>query len=366
MKPSERQFQQKLSERELKNSRRTLKTLSGIDFSSNDYLGYARSPFLLEKFKRKILSLEQMGSTGSRLLSGNHPRHLAVEEKIAQIFRAQSALLFSSGYLANLGLIQALAPDRTIIMDELCHNSMINGVKLSGSKTLFFRHNDLAHLEKRLQNNKDQSPLILIEAVYSMDGDLAPLEEIVTLAEKYGAEIIIDEAHSSGVIGNKGLGLTSEFELEEKILARVITLGKAFGTEGAVVLGSKDLKDYLINFCQSFIYTTAVSMPNLMAIETSLEHFSSSVVEVEKLHQNLKYFSEQTHHHVVSPIFPWKIGGNEHTKTIAIHLQSEGMNVFPILSPTVKRSDERIRIVFHAFNTKEEIDRLVLLMSKYA
>lgn len=349
--------------REKKNSHRSLRSFEGADFFSNDYLGYSRNTSIIGKYQRKILQLDQLGATGSRLLGGQNRLHQSVEKTIASLFQSEEALLFSSGYLANLGLIQCTGVKRTIVMDELCHNSMKNGAKLSGSKTLFFRHNNLEHLERRIKENPGS--LILVESVYSMDGDLAPLKEIVSLARQYRAEVIVDEAHAAGVLGPKGKGLVIEEGLEDQILARVITFGKAFGAEGAAVLGTNHLKDFLINFCQSFIYTTGVSLPTLLMLESALEYFSISTKEIENLHANIRAFAEVSGKKMSSPIFPWHVPGCGQARMAATRLQGEMLAVYPVLPPSVRQGTERLRIVLHAFNTDDDIRRLADMVKKH-
>lgn len=360
MRPTEFFLHEEVSQREEKNSRRSLRLALGTDFYSNDYLGYARSTQIIERYQKKILDLSQLGATGSRLLGGQLSLHQSIEEKISSLFQSEEALLFSSGYLANLGLIQCLGMNRTIIMDELCHNSMRNGAKLSGSKTLLFRHNDREHLEKRLKENPGS--IILVESVYSMDGDLSPLKDIVTLARKYQAEVVVDEAHAIGVLGPEGKGLVVQENLENEILARVVTFGKAFGAEGAAVLGTSSLKNFLINFCQSFIYTTGVSLPNLLMLESALEHFSVSTVENINLQNNVRAFSEAIGQEFLSPIFAWSTPGNNEARAQAALLQEKGFAVYPVLAPTVRQGTERIRIVLHAFNTNEDIQNLAKIV----
>ncbi len=364
MRPSENFLSEAVRLREEKNSRRSLRIPEGIDFYSNDYLGFARSQAIIGSYQTKIQGLSQLGATGSRLLGGQHSLHQALEERISRLFRSEAALLLSSGYLANLGLIQCLGMDHTLIMDELCHNSMRNGAKLSGSKTLFFRHNDLEHLEKRLRDNPGS--LILVESVYSMDGDLSPLTDIVALARTYQAEVVVDEAHAIGVLGPEGKGLVVQENLEAEILARVVTFGKAFGAEGAAILGSSRLKKFLVNFCQSFIYTTGVSLPNLLMLESAFEHFSASPHELKALQANVRYFSQEIGRDLASPIFSWSTPGNAAARAQAVELQAQGFAAYPVLAPTVKQGSERIRLVLHAFNTREEIQTLAQIMRQHA
>lgn len=348
--------QEQLSKKSERDYLRKLKLSSGIDFSSNDYLGLARSEELILNFKSNVQSLAQMGSTGSRLLSGNQEYHQETEARLAKIFRSESSLLFSSGYLLNVGLIQCIADERCVLlMDELCHNSFKAGAKASKAKSFYFRHNDMNHLRERLQRHVNARCFILIESLYSMDGDIAPLRDIVQLAEEFNAEILVDEAHAVGVIGENGLGLVASLGLENKVLGRVITFGKALGVEGAAILGSETLVKYLVNFCQTFIYTTALSYPLLLMINTSLDKFLRSHKEIQKLHENIALFSANSGFKCVGPIIPWMTETKERTIHLSKILNNDGFSVFPIFSPTVQKGKERIRIVLHSHNTESEI-----------
>jgi 8-amino-7-oxononanoate synthase len=356
---------EKLLKKEAKDSIRSLKLSSGIDFSSNDYLGFAKSQDVMDSFKKNVSYLTQMGSTGSRLLSGHKSYHHEAEERIAHYFGSESALLFSSGYLLNIGLIQCLADETcTLLIDELCHNSFKAGAKASKAESFYFRHNDLTHLRERLEKHRHRKCFILIESLYSMDGDIAPLKEIVILAEEFGAEIIIDEAHATGVIGSHGKGLVSSLNLESQVLARVITFGKGLGVEGAAVLGPSILKKYLVNFCQTFIYTTALSYPLILMINTALDHFRHSEIHVKKLHRNMEIFSSCLGIPILSPIYAWMMPSKNAAKEVAAFLIEKGFDLSPIVSPTVQRGKERIRIVLHSFNTEEEIRSLCLQMNR--
>jgi 8-amino-7-oxononanoate synthase len=344
-----------------------------VDFSSNDYLGFATSPDLIEKFKKSIEGLSQLGSTGSRLLSGHHQIHEELEKKLSHIFKSEDALFFSSGHQLNMGLINSLGHDNSVILlDELCHNSLRLGVKLSKAPSFLFRHNDLIHLRERLQTQQEKKCFIVVESVYSMDGDLCPLQEICDLAEEFNAEIILDEAHASGVLGtgeNLGLGLACELGLENKILARVVTLGKAFGAEGAFVLGSVNLKNFLVNFCPTFIYTTGPSFPMIKLASVVMDNFVMTKMSLKnpitKLHENIHFFNliNKTNFH--TPIIPFKTKNTLSTIKLSDAINSQGFKVFPIFPPTVKKGEERIRIIIHAFNTFEEIKKLSeILMSE--
>ncbi|HLK28560.1 MAG TPA: aminotransferase class I/II-fold pyridoxal phosphate-dependent enzyme, partial [Puia sp.] len=242
----------KLNERKEQNAFRQLRLPDHkIDFCSNDYLGIVKNNLIIwnqtENCKLKTENLRH-GSTGSRLLTGNYPLIEETEKLIAKFHEAPSGLIFNSGYDANVGLLSCV-PQRgdTIIYDYLSHASIRDGIRLSFAESFSFAHNRLDDLEKKLKVSKG-NVFVVTESVFSMDGDCAPLNEIVSLCEKYNAHLILDEAHATGVVGEKGEGLAQHLGLHEKFFARMHTFGKAVGCHGAIVLGSKTLHDYLINF----------------------------------------------------------------------------------------------------------------------
>ena len=226
-----------------------------IDFCSNDYLGFARSTEIFEMAKQySEESFHLNGSSGSRLISGNTEIAENLENYLAKFHLSESALLFNSGYDANLGLFSSvLGRNDTVIFDENIHTSVKDGIRLSPAKKVSFRHNDLVQLEAKI-NSAQGNIFVAIESVYSMDGDIAPLKDMAELCQKYTAKLIVDEAHSNGIYGKDGRGMCIDAEVEKKVFARVYTFGKALGCHGAVVCGSEILKEYLINFARSFIY----------------------------------------------------------------------------------------------------------------
>jgi 8-amino-7-oxononanoate synthase len=360
-------LQQKLIERAENNSLRKLTTSKGmIDFFSNDYLGLARSSTLAESIRTtyEIQKGNLNGSTGSRLLSGNSAYALKVEEELAFLFKSEKIVLMNSGYNANTSLLSAL-PQKgdTIIYDELIHASLKDGYRLSFASRFPFKHNDLEDLEGKLKKGKGDL-FVVIESVYSMDGDAAPLKEIVDLCEKYGAHIILDEAHSTGTCGEHGSGLACALGLEQKIFARVYTFGKGMGIHGACVAGSKILIDYLINFARPFIYTTALPIHSVVSVKCAFDYLKEkpelAVYLAEKINEfknNLpvKILDSGRYIESNSPIQVIKIEGNAEVKKVAAELQSKKLDIRPILSPTVREGEERLRICLHEYNTKEEL-----------
>ncbi|CAD5252937.1 MULTISPECIES: 8-amino-7-oxononanoate synthase [unclassified Imperialibacter] len=368
------QMQQRLDERKAKGN---LRALPGIhlphDFTSNDYLGLARSTELGQMIARRLgeLGAPAHGGTGSRLLSGNSDFAMDLEQKLARIFKGEAALVFNSGYQANLCLISAVAQKGdTILYDQLSHVCLKEGAWLSKAKTFAFLHNDLADLERRLKTVEGNT-FVVIESVYSMDGDVAPLKEIAALCKKYEARLIIDEAHGTGVFGECGSGLACALGLEEAFFARVYTFGKAMGVHGAVIVGEQNLIDYLVNFGRAFIYTTAMPLHSLVAIEQAFNYLSKNQHLQAELRQRialfLRQFPEETDMKRIqsnTAIQPIVVPGNERAKAMAKALQSKGFDVRPILAPTVKEGEERLRICLHTYNTEEEINALCQILSQ--
>jgi 8-amino-7-oxononanoate synthase len=351
----------KLQERKNQNAFRSLKINQQlIDFCSNDYLGIA---------KQLTIDIGQctMGSTGSRLLAGNYPLIEAVEKEIAAFHESEAALIFNSGYDANIGLLSSV-PQKgdTIIYDFLSHASIRDGIRLSFAQSYSFKHNDIADLAKKLQQATG-NVFVVTESVFSMDGDICPLNDIVTLCEKYNAHLIIDEAHATGVVGRKGEGLVQLLQVQNRVFARVHTFGKACGCHGAVVLGSELLRDYLINFARSFIYTTALPADAVAAIQQAYQLFP--LMQKERLHLEMLITLFQSFalpfQKLLSytPVQAVIIPGNENVKAMSAKIQQAGFDIRPVLYPTVPKGSERLRIVLHAFNTAEELNGLIKMFN---
>jgi len=368
---AEEYIEKKLAERRIAGSYRALRPENSlIDFCSNDYLGFARSVVLRNKIEEEIDSHYSSlnGATGSRLISGNLTYAENLEQQIANYHNSAAGLLFNSGYDANVGLFSAL-PQRgdTIITDELIHASIIDGARLSFANRYSFTHNDLNSLEAKLRLAKGIC-YVAIESVYSMDGDTPPLSDILELTEKYNAHLIVDEAHAVGLYKT---GLVSRLKLEDRVFARLITFGKALGCHGAILLGSDTLRQYLVNFARSFIYTTAAPFHNLVAIKMAYEVLTESDKAIIQLNNNIPLFKERVkphgHYSLLqsdSAIQCILLKGNEKAKETAAHLQNAGLDVRAILSPTVGQGSERIRICLHAFNTEDELLLLTSALNK--
>jgi 8-amino-7-oxononanoate synthase len=367
MNQAEKFLQKKLDERIEKGSLRKLTTTSlPFDFCSNDYLGFAKSSTLKKMVEEQSKSFDNYnnGSGGSRLLSGNHKFTNKTEQFIANFHNAQRGLIFNSGYDANVGLLSAI-PQRgdTIITDELIHASLIDGARLSHAERYKFKHNDLADLEQKLKSAKGVC-YVVVESVYSMNGDIAPLKAISELCKRFKANLIVDEAHATGIFGEKGKGLVVQLSLEKTVFARIVTFGKAIGTHGAIILGSETLRNYLINFARSFIYTTAAPIHNIISINCAYQLLAKGDYHLQ-IQEKIALYNSLIEN-IALPIIKSQsaiqtvlISGNENARNAASQLQSKGFDVKAILSPTVAERKERLRICLHTYNSDQEIEDLI-------
>ncbi len=355
----EQQLENILQKRKDENLFRSLKADSNsVDFSSNNYLGFSNTNWRIETTKN--------GATGSRLISGHSEIFNKVEQQIATFHNTEAALIFNSGYDANLGFFSCV-PQKgdTVIYDALCHASIRDGLRLGLANNFSFKHNDIADLEKKILKASGNI-FIVIESIYSMDGDAAELKEIAEICKANNAYLIVDEAHATGVFGQNGTGLCQELNINT--FARIHTFSKALGCHGAAIVGSQNLKDYLINFARSFIYTTAMPEHSILCVQKVYEHLGNSTTEQEILHQKIVLFQQKFKNRNLiqsnSAIQSIIIGGNEKTKKIATLLQQARFDIRPILHPTVAEGSERIRICLHTFNTDEEIISLCKKLNK--
>ncbi|MFH0867508.1 MAG: pyridoxal phosphate-dependent aminotransferase family protein [Bacteroidota bacterium] len=357
-----------LERREKEGALRSTKIFRGLaDFCSNDYLGFSSTGALHDKvysFARSMEGQVMEGSTGSRLISGNSAMAESLEEYIASCHNAEAALLFNSGYDANIGFFSSL-PKRgdTVLYDELVHASIRDGIRMGFAKSFSFRHNDIEDFEK-LINKASGNVYVVVESVYSMDGDMAPLKQLSGICEKNNFHLIVDEAHATGVFGTFGKGLVCEYALEKKIFARLHTFGKALGTHGGAIVGSKLLREYLLNFARSFIFTTALPYHSLFSIKCAYTLLQESDEIISSLHENIHKFRSLMSGvdglmKSKSPIQCILVSGNSNVTAIAAHLVNKGFDIKPIMSPTVPKGKERLRICIHAFNSEDEIKALV-------
>lgn len=372
--PSNNYLKAALEKRDAQNALRKLVVNDQFaDFCSNDYLGFARSAAFAKAVKEELAAMPAAGngSTGSRLLAGNTAYAEMLEKKIAAFHHAEAGLIYNSGYDANVGLFSALGQkDCTVIYDELIHASVHDGIRMSQATSYMFRHNDVLHLEERLKN-ADGVVYVAVESVYSMDGDERLLGPIAALCRQYNAALIVDEAHATGITPNGGRGLVQELGLEDSVFARVHTFGKGLGCHGAIVAGSSLLRDYLVNFSRAFIYTTALPLHSLIAINQSYRLLQQSEATIRMLRSLIISFKDKAAAagiHLIpsnSPVQCLVIPGNAAVKQAAEALQQAGFDVRPILSPTVQKGRERLRICIHAFNSEEQVDRLIQQIGRH-
>ena len=334
------------------------------NFGSNDYLGLAAHPKLREA-ARDAIAEAGVGAGASRLISGTHTEHSLLENALARFKRTEAALSFSSGYAAALGTIPALVgKGDVIVLDRLSHACLVDGSRLAGATLRVFPHNRLDKLESHLRWAAHTFPkgrvLILVESIYSMDGDRAPLREIVELKEQFGAWLFVDEAHAIGVVGKQGRGLVDEFRLADRIEVQMGTLGKALGSSGAYICGRAALCEYLVNRARSFIFSTAPPPPCAAASRAAVELLESTHGEglVQKLHDNTAVLGASISMPAQSAIFPIVLGDAERALQSSRQLVEAGFLVPAIRYPTVARGAERLRVTVTAAHEIDAIERL--------
>lgn len=336
-----------------------------INFSSNDYLGLSKHPKVIEK-AQEYLQRFGAGSGASRLVTGTLSIHEQLEEKLAQTFGTEAALMFNSGFQANTSIIPALADRNScIFIDKKCHNSLIQGSILSRAAIKRFRHNNLDHLKDLLEQSESGNfnrKVIVSETVFSMDGDRSPVDSLAELATQFEALFYSDDAHALGVLGDQGLGLNYK---QSGIDISLGTFGKAFGSFGAFAGCTKEMREYLINHSGGFIYTTALPPTIIGALDAALDLIPEMESERAKLHQKISSFKEiiqdagfeigQTD----SQIIPIIIGDEDETMKLSNHLSDNGLWVSAIRPPTVDNGASRIRITFTTMHSDSDIERLV-------
>ncbi|MEC7783569.1 MAG: 8-amino-7-oxononanoate synthase [Bacteroidota bacterium] len=381
-----KKLQDKLNQRREANALRQLKTsdVEWVDFSSNDYLGFSKNSTIFSRASEilKDQNLELNGAAGSRLLSGNHKLYELTESFIAKTHQVAAALIFNSGYDANVGFFGSV-PQRgdVILYDEFIHASIRDGIQMSHAKAYKFKHNDLNDLESKLslraqsrslEKANDSQIYVVTESVFSMDGDSPDLLKLVDLCEQFSAQIFIDEAHAIGVFGT---GIIDDLGLEHRV-TRLVTFGKAMGCHGAAILGSETLKSYLVNFARSLIYTTALPPHSVATILAAYEYLkcdtSKSNSALKKLRENIQYFREELKNQQLEEFFIKSdsaihcaiLPGNALVKQISTELLEAGFDVKAILSPTVPAGQERLRICLHSYNSQNEIKTLLELLAK--
>ncbi len=341
-----------------------------INFSSNDYLGLAADSRLREA---AIAAIKEygVGAGASRLISGTQSPHVRLEEALARWKGTEAALCFSSGYAAAIGTLPALVSKHdVVILDKLCHASLVDGAKLSGAIIRVFPHNHLGKLESHLDWARRERPearaVIVTESVFSMDGDRPPLREIMELKKRFGALLLLDEAHAIGVVGPNGRGLAAELRLDGDVDVQMGTLSKALGVSGGYICGSRSLVDWLINRARSFVYSTAPPPALTAAALAAVEFLASNEGEarrrllwehIEELHKNLPK-RKAIFANSESAIIPWMVGAEQAAMDLSRSLQNDGFFVPAIRYPTVAKGSARLRITVTAAHQEDHIRSL--------
>jgi len=361
------ELQAGLRELESRSQRRTLVEITGVNFCSNDYLGLADNPALKQTVIEAMSRATRIGGTGSRLLSGHAAVWNELEEEFSAFAGGAAALYFGSGYAANIGLLTSLANKNDVIFsDALNHASIIDGIRLSGARKIIYPHRDLNALESSLKENQSKPgrKLIVTETVFSMDGDLAPVDAIAALADKYGAGVIVDEAHATAVHGPGGRGIAAQLLAGGRVVAAMHTCGKALASAGAFVCGPTVLREHLINHARTFIFSTA--MPPYMAeqIRAALRLAAGMDSERAELHTRSQDFAKSLQRDgweslgTTTQIVPAVIGANDAAVAAAEFLQRAGFAVRAIRPPTVPPGTARLRFSVTHKISAAELERL--------
>ncbi len=347
-----------------------------IDFCSNDYLGFAKDPKIQEETLKtmQILSKDSHfqtafnGSSGSRLISGNHPYIDALESELAEHHKAPAGLIFPNGFFANYTLLSCLPTRKDILwIDEQAHASLWEGAKASLASFSSFRHNCLESLIKKIKNSrfKYKRAFICIQTLYPATGEIAPLKELIELSQKYEIELIVDEAHATGLYGSKGLGVVIKEGLENQISIRMHTFSKALGAYGAIVFCNKETKQKLIENARPYIYSTALPLYNYVLMQKAHEKMRNADKERKILKSLIHYFKEQNalfsllQKDSMCPIFSFEIEDLYVAKQYRKKCEDKGLMIYVLTPPSTRRGKIILRICLHAFNTKNEIDRLI-------
>ncbi|MGE0525689.1 MAG: 8-amino-7-oxononanoate synthase [Bdellovibrionales bacterium] len=340
-----------------------------LDFSSNDYLGLSRHPAIRAALVEALENGIAVGATGSRLLSGHSPIHERVEQALAKVFGAEGALLFSSGYIANLAVLSALGGRTSeFFSDALNHASLIDGVHLARARRTRFRHNDVQDLRDKLKQSTSSRKIVVTESVFSMDGDLAPLADLIACAQEFSAWLVVDEAHATGVFGAQGHGCMEDLkdliDGEDERIVLIHTCGKAMGAQGAFVLTSASMREFLINMARPFVFSTGLSPLLAVQIETAAALLPALTAERQYLMDLSSHLRESLRETFAigeshSQIVPLVLGSNEAVLSASARLRAQGLDVRAIRSPTVPPGTERLRISLKSFHTRADIVRLI-------
>ena len=365
-------FRTQLEVKEKEQNKRSIKVYEPIDavrvkrnnqefimMASNNYLGLTHD-LRVQQAAKYAVEQYGTGSGGARLTSGTFPLFNELELGIADFKHTEQALVFNTGYMANVGTITALMNKNSIIIsDELNHASIIDGCRLSGARIERYNHKDIEHAEHILKNYKSSHKMIITDGVFSMDGDIAPLDKLYELGKEYNALLMVDDAHSTGVLGN-GRGTAYHFGLTD-VDVQLGTLSKALGSVGGYVAGRKELIEYLVNYSRSFIFSTALSPADIGAALEALTIVKNEPLVVEQLNENTAYMANKLQSMGIecddeTPIFPIIVGDNERALSLAYELELRGIIITAIRPPTVPVGESRLRMTVTAAHSQEQLD----------
>lgn len=358
-----KKLENKLAQRKSELNFRKLISFSSsyIDFQSNDYLGFSSNENIHKNWLDKNKEFHSNGSTGSRLISGNSIYYDYVENYLAKFYHTEKALIFPSGFMANIAVFSTIPQkDDIVLYDEFSHASIREGLRLSFASSFSFKHNDYNSLEKKLEKFQNKTIFVVIEGLYSMDGDIPNQNTIKELQEKFNFFLIVDEAHSTGILGRNGKGWFENFEGNSII--RIHTFGKSFGIHGAVVVCNELIYNFIINFSKPLIYSTAMSFSELSKIEVVHQFFAENGKSTrDMLTKKIEYFKEkfQIKTNENSPI---QLFYSDDFNRIIERLEAEKIALKLIKSPTVPKGTERFRITLHSYNTENEMDKLYKIL----
>lgn len=340
--------------------RRLPQVAGQIDFCSNDYLGMARDPMLREGILQEMMEAEFIGATGSRLISGNYAALERLEKDLASYYKTEAAILFPAGYLANLALLSCLCGrNDTILYDQMVHASIKDGLRMGPGKKVPFLHNDLNDLEQKLKKAEGVK-YVVTESLFSMDGDFAPLKALSQLCDQHEAQLIVDEAHTTGLYHEEGSSYVEKCGLTEQVFARVHTFGKAFGIQGAAICGPQFLRDWVENTSRPFIYSTGLSYLNTVSIAVAFRLIQQTEAQKRRkaLSKLIYEFGELFKQACPGPIQHIPFPGNKEVMQAAEYLQAQDFAVVGIRSPTVPTGTERLRICLHSYNSLSQLEQL--------
>jgi len=347
---------------------RALETAHGIDFTSNDYLGLAQSRELAEAIEAAIARGVPVGAGGSRLLRGNHAEHELLEREAAEFFGGETALFFGGGFVANTALLSTLPLRGDLILyDELIHASAHDGIRLSKTEAKAVRHNDAQACEDTIRAWRADGgvgqPWIVVESLYSMDGDRAPVAQLAQIADRHDAMLVIDEAHATGVFGPDGRGLAHELEGRENVIT-MHTCGKALGAAGALVIAPRTIRDFLVNRARAFIYATAPSPLIASAVRAALDICRREPQRRERLHSLVAFAGRELRRKTRFPVSdsqiqPLVVGSDTASVSLAAAMKRRGYDMRPIRPPTVPEGTSRLRLTITLNVDEDQITRLI-------